>query len=466
MGRDGALQPRPVLRAIGLGPLPSASASRSAISPTGEEGAESVISRIGHPPIRPVLKAGLLRSVSTGLEKHVAAVTWTGVGFVGWVRNATAGLARGISTQCRTIAASTRIVRGGAIVEKCAWSPRGGHIGVAVVSTSSRACGAGVRTVEVLALPSNVTLELVDNGRSSGEPLAKRSSLDAMTPASSASPASSSFVPSFSSAILSPTAPPINRLAATASPSVLGGAFVEISVGVRGEGAGSIPSDVDRAGAGRRRGWLLAGSRREDGGSGSGTGSGWGRGWKEEVAVDRKDTCESVNDKDGGANGGQGGGDEGRLRQRVGATIRSKFSGNALAGALAGGLVSCCLHPIDTVKTVVQSERGAASSSLFPVEGLEEEGDEEEEEEEEEEEPRGAEEVEMERWDGGRSSCLDPVPGHQPADARCPVGAAEDLPSPLELWRSQFVRSLKASSDIYKSMAEGFGEFTQCVMAE
>lgn len=34
------------------------------------------------------------------------------------------------------------------------------------------------------------------------------------------------------------------------------------------------------------------------------------------------------------------------------------LSSNALAGAAAGALVSCCLHPVDTVKTVLQAEMG------------------------------------------------------------------------------------------------------------
>ena len=34
------------------------------------------------------------------------------------------------------------------------------------------------------------------------------------------------------------------------------------------------------------------------------------------------------------------------------------LTSNALAGAAAGALVSCCLHPIDTVKTVLQAEMG------------------------------------------------------------------------------------------------------------
>ena len=34
------------------------------------------------------------------------------------------------------------------------------------------------------------------------------------------------------------------------------------------------------------------------------------------------------------------------------------LSSNALAGAAAGALVSCCLHPVDTVKTVLQAEIG------------------------------------------------------------------------------------------------------------
>ncbi|GBG86806.1 hypothetical protein CBR_g42089 [Chara braunii] len=69
----------------------------------------------------------------------------------------------------------------------------------------------------------------------------------------------------------------------------------------------------------------------------------------------------------------------------------------------------------------------------------------EEEEEEEEEEPRGAEEkVEIERWGGGRSSCPDPVSRHQPVGARCRLGAVEDSPLLLVLWRSQVSASLRA----------------------
>jgi len=39
---------------------------------------------------------------------------------------------------------------------------------------------------------------------------------------------------------------------------------------------------------------------------------------------------------------------------------------NAGAGALAGGVVSLCLHPIDTLKTIVQSQTGG-SRNLLPI---------------------------------------------------------------------------------------------------
>ena len=38
----------------------------------------------------------------------------------------------------------------------------------------------------------------------------------------------------------------------------------------------------------------------------------------------------------------------------------TSVSGNALAGGLAGAMVSVCIHPIDTIKTIVQSNRGAS----------------------------------------------------------------------------------------------------------
>jgi len=39
---------------------------------------------------------------------------------------------------------------------------------------------------------------------------------------------------------------------------------------------------------------------------------------------------------------------------------------NAIAGALAGAFVSLCLHPIDTIKTVIQAQTGQ-HHNLFPV---------------------------------------------------------------------------------------------------
>uniref|UniRef100_A0A7S3UAJ1 Mitochondrial carrier protein n=1 Tax=Picocystis salinarum TaxID=88271 RepID=A0A7S3UAJ1_9CHLO len=43
-------------------------------------------------------------------------------------------------------------------------------------------------------------------------------------------------------------------------------------------------------------------------------------------------------------------------------TVASEAGSAAFAGATAGALVSLCLHPVDTVKTVLQAERGARSS--------------------------------------------------------------------------------------------------------
>eukprot|EP00898_Chlorokybus_atmophyticus_P003776 jgi/Chlat1/439/Chrsp103S01018 len=43
-------------------------------------------------------------------------------------------------------------------------------------------------------------------------------------------------------------------------------------------------------------------------------------------------------------------------------SVLTTFRTNALAGALAGGLVSCSLHPVDTIKTIVQAEHGQRRS--------------------------------------------------------------------------------------------------------
>eukprot|EP00271_Cylindrocystis_brebissonii_P011843 TRINITY_DN29810_c0_g1_i1.p1 TRINITY_DN29810_c0_g1~~TRINITY_DN29810_c0_g1_i1.p1 ORF type:complete len:477 (+),score=51.68 TRINITY_DN29810_c0_g1_i1:179-1609(+) len=47
-------------------------------------------------------------------------------------------------------------------------------------------------------------------------------------------------------------------------------------------------------------------------------------------------------------------------------TVSGSVSQNAAAGGLAGVMVSCCLHPIDTIKTVLQAEK-AGGAGLVPT---------------------------------------------------------------------------------------------------
>ncbi|CAI7731665.1 unnamed protein product [Closterium sp. NIES-54] len=47
----------------------------------------------------------------------------------------------------------------------------------------------------------------------------------------------------------------------------------------------------------------------------------------------------------------------------AGEARRTSASRNALAGGLAGGVVSVCIHPLDTVKTVLQAHRGSGAPS-------------------------------------------------------------------------------------------------------